>query len=328
MARDAKYSLGIWALSETVDRFCWHGYRDHVETRHQFELAATIEGLDGLILQCPNVVNKDNVAEIKALAQGAGLAISAVDVNLYQKEFKWGAMSNADPKVRRQAVDVMKLTMDVAADLGCNTVGLWLGQDGFDYPFQENYLEVWDRLCESVSLCADHNPRVRICVEPKVAEPRGYIFLGNVGKALALCLDVAKDNVGAICDIGHVYMSRENPAEAATFLAKHGKLFSIHFNDARGYFDDDLMAGSVHIWDTIEFLYYMEQVGYDDWYGFDIFPYREDLKRAAELCIRNVRDLRAIALKIDPKELKRRQSSGDAMATQEYLRELLFGGIR
>jgi xylose isomerase len=328
MARDAKYSLGIWALTETVDRFCWDGYRDHLETKQQFELAGKIEGLDGLILQCPNVVNKGNVKEIKGLAQAVGLAISAVDANLFQKEFKWGAMSNADPKVRQRAVEAMKATMDVAAELGCNTVGLWLGQDGFDYPFQENYLEAWDRIRDSVATCADHNSKVRICVEPKVAEPRGYLFLGSTGKAMALCQEIDKDNVGVTCDIGHVYMSRENPAEAGTFLAKHGKLFSIHFNDARGYFDDDLMAGSVHIWDTIEFLYYMEQVGYDGWYGFDIFPYREDLKRCAELCLRNVRDLRAIALKIDPKELQRRQSSGDAIASQEYLRELLFSNIR
>ncbi len=327
VAREVKYALGIWALSETVDRFCWDGYRDQLATKQKFELAGKIEGLQGLILQCPNIVSKENVREIKALAESVGLAIAGVDVNLYQKEFKWGAMSNADAKVRQQAIDVMKLTMDVAAEIGCNTVGLWLGQDGFDYPFQENYLEAWDRICSSVATCADHNPKVRVCVEPKVAEPRGYLFLGGVGKAFALCQEIARENVGVICDLGHVYMSRENPAEAATFLAKHGKLFSIHFNDARGYFDDDLMGGTVHIWDTIEFLYYMEQIGYDDWYGFDIFPYREDLKRCAEMCIKNVRDLRKIALKIDPKELKRRQASGDATGSQEYLRDLLFSSI-
>ena len=328
MARQVKYSLGIWALTATVDRFCWDGYRSHLATRRQFEIAGSIEGLDGLIIQHPNVVNKQNHKEIKALAEANGIEVAAVDANVFQKEFKWGAMSNANQKVRREAVDCMKATMDMAAELGCYNAGLWLGQDGFDYPFQENYLEAWERIRDCVAECADHNPKVRICIEPKAAEPRGYLFLGSASKAMALCLEIGKDNVGVTCDIGHVFMNRENPAEAAAFLAKQRRLFSVHFNDARGFFDDDLMAGSVHIWDTIEFLYYLEQLGYDGWYGFDIFPYREDLKRCAELSLRNVRDLREIALRIDPAELKRRQSSGDAIASQEYLRELLFAGLR
>jgi len=328
VAREVSYTLGIWALTATVDRFCWDGYRDHLDTRSQFEIAGSIEGLDGLIIQCPNVVNTDNVKEIKALAEGTGIRVSAVDANIFQKEFKWGALSNADPKVRRQAIDTMKTTMDLAAEIGCNNAGMWLGQDGFDYPFQENYLEAWERIRDSVAECADHNPKVNICIEPKAAEPRGFLFLGSAGRTTALCYEIGKDNVGVTCDMGHVYMNRGNPAEVATYLAKQGKLFSVHFNDARGFFDDDLMAGTVHIWDTIEFLYYLEQVGYAGWYGFDIFPYREDLKRCVELSIRNIRDLRAIALKIDPKELQRRQASGDALASQEYLRDLLFAHIR
>ncbi len=328
MAREVRYSLGIWALTATVDRFCTDGYRDALDTREQFELASTIRDLDGIILQCPNVIDPANAAEVKLLSEECGVAIAAVDANVFQKEFKWGAMSNPDPAVRRRAVDIVKTTMDVAAEIGCENAGLWLGQDGFDYAFQENYLEAWDRLRDGVAECADHNPEVKLCVEPKAAEPRGYLLLGSASKAMVLCHEVGRENVGVTCDMGHVYMNRENPAEAATFLATRGKLFSIHFNDARGYFDDDLMAGSVHIWDTIEFLYYMEQVGYDGWYGFDIFPYREDLKRCAELSIRNVRDLREIALKIDAEELRRRQSSGDAIASHEYLRDLLFGNIR
>ncbi len=327
MAREVKYALGIWALTSMIDRFCVDGYRDELDTREQFELGSTIEGMDGIILQCPNVINPGNVEEIKALSQNTGVPIVGVDANVFQKQFKWGAMSNADPKLRRQAIDIVKSTVDVAAEVGCDHIGLWLGQDGFDYPFQENYLEAWDRLRDGVAECADHNASVKLCVEPKTAEPRGYMFLGSVSKAMALCHETGKDNVGVTVDIGHVHMSRESPAEAAMFAAKHGKLFDIHFNDARGYFDDDFMAGSVHIWDTIEFLYYMEQIGYDGWYGFDIFPYREDLKRAAELSIQNIKQLREIALRVDPAELKRRQASGDAIQTHEYVREFLFGDL-
>jgi xylose isomerase len=310
-----------------VDRFCWNGYRGHLDTRRQFRIAGKIKGLRGLIIQCQNVINRRNCQELIKLSRDTGVEIAAVDANIFQKEFKWGGLSNADPKLRRKAMDIVRETIDMAAETGCNNAGLWLGQDGFDYPFQEDALSGFNRIRDAVAELADYDPRVRLCIEYKVSEPRVYLYVNNVGKAMALIYEIGKDNVGITCDIGHIYMNKENPAEAAMYAAQRGRLFSMHFNDGRGCFDDDLIAGSVHIWDAIELLYYLEQAGYDGWYGLDIFPYREDLPRTVEMCIRNIHDLRRIALKIDPKTLRRKQARGDAIESQKYLRDLLFGNV-
>lgn len=328
MAKDIRFSLGIWAITGCVDRFCTGGYRQAISTRQQIETAGKIRGLEGLILQHPNVITLKNAQEIKKTCADAGLDIAAVDANIFQSEFKNGAISNADPALRRKATDVIKQTMDTAAAVGCENAGLWPGQDGFDYPFQEDMLTAWQRQMDCIAEAADHNPEIKICVEYKIGEPRTHIFISNAGRAMAMCYELGRDNVGVTFDIGHGFMAKESAAEAATYLALHNKLFSIHFNDAYGYFDDDMIAGSIHIYNTLEMLYYVHQVGYDGWYGFDIFPYREDIVAAAELCVENIRDLHEVARQIDPVKLKEVQSKPGAIDSQRYIRDFVIGRMK
>jgi len=328
MAKEIRFSLGIWAVTGCVDRFCTDGYRDAIATDEQIEIAGRVRGLDGLILQHPNVITEANASEIKQRVEDNGLEIAAVDAKIFGREYKNGALSNADPAIRRRAVDVMKRTMDVAAAVECPNAGLWPGQDGFDYPFQEDLLEAWKRERDAIAEAARHNPEIRICIEYKVGEPRTHILVANSGRAMALCYELGMDNVGVTFDIGHAWMAKESPAEAATYLALQNKLFSIHFNDAYGCFDDDMIAGSIHIWHTLELLYYMDKVGYDGWYGLDIFPYREDIIAACELSIENIRDLNEVALQIEPAKLKRCQSKGDAIESHRFLRELVIKRLK
>ena len=328
MAKEIKFSLGIWAVTGCVDRFCTTGYRDAISVKEQIEMAGKVRGLEGLIVQYPNVIDEGNQAEIKKCVEDAGLEIAAVDANIFGRQFKNGALSNADPAVRQEALDVMKRTIDVAASVGCENAGLWPGQDGFDYPFQEDMLEAWNRERDCIAEAARHNPQIRICIEYKVAEPRTHILIANSGRAMALCYELGMDNVGVTFDVGHALMAKESPAEAATYLALQNKLFSIHFNDAYGCFDDDMIAGSIHIWHTLEMLYYMDKVGYNGWYGLDIFPYREDVVAASELSIENVRDLHEVALEIDPARLKASQSKGDAIESHRYMRDFVIKRLK
>lgn len=328
MGKEIKFSAGIWAFTSCVDRFCTTGYRDAISVTDQIKLAGKVGGLNGVILQYPNVIHEANASEIKKLVEENGLEIAAVDANIFGRDYKNGALSNANPAIRQKALDVMKRTMDTAAAVGCKNAGLWPGQDGFDYPFQENLLEVWNRQRDCIAEAARHNPDIRICIEYKTAEPRAHILIGNAGRALALCDEIGMDNVGVTFDIGHAFMAKESPAEAAAYLALHGKLFSVHFNDAYGCFDDDMIAGSIHFWETLELLYYIDRMGYGSWYGLDLFPYREDIISACELSIQNISDLHEVAQGIDPVTLKESQANGDAITSQRFIRDFIFKRLR
>lgn len=153
----------------------------------------------------------------------------------------------------------------MAAELGCFNAGLWLGQDGFDYPFQVDHATVWQRELEGVQAMAGRNPEVRVCVEYKVKEPRLHMTIGDVAKGLLIAEESGCDNVGLTLDFGHALMCRENPAESATFCLTRDKLYSLHFTDCYGESDDDLIAGSVHFWEMLELIHAVEKGGYNGW---------------------------------------------------------------
>lgn len=134
---------------------------------------------------------------------------------------------------------------------------------------------------------------------------------------------VKENNVGVLIDIGHSYMAYENPAESLILAGMHDKLYYIELNDNYRNWDDDMIAGTIHFWETIEFLYWLNEIGYNGWYNFDIFPYREDGFEAVRQCIKNSEMLKQLAAKISPDKLNSLRKENNTTGIVELLRKLL-----
>ena len=52
-------------------------------------------------------------------------------------------------EVREETIKLVK-SHDFANQIGVETVNLWLGQDGFDYLMQTNYVDAWKFLIEGL----------------------------------------------------------------------------------------------------------------------------------------------------------------------------------
>jgi xylose isomerase len=161
-------------------------------------------------------------------------------------------------------------------------VDVWFGQDGFDYSFQADYVEVWKWLRDGLAACANHHDHVRVLVEYKPKEPRTHCFVTTAAKVLLLLQGL--DKVGVLLDVGHSLAAGENVAAAAALLASHAKLDYLHLNDNYRSWDDDMMVGAVHLVEYLELTYWLERLQYKGWLTLDIFPYREDGVRAATQC--------------------------------------------
>jgi xylose isomerase len=133
--------------------------------------------------------------------------------------------------------------------------------------------------------------------------------------------------VGALLDIGHSLPGGENPAEAVALLnsRKKTRLDYIHLNDNWRMWDDDMMFGSVHIIEGLEFLYWLERTGYDGWYTLDIFPYREDGVRAARESIGWVETMLELLEKIGYSRIEEVIRGGDATEASRMIRESILG---
>ena len=109
------------------------------------------------------------------------------------------------------------------------------------------------------------------------------MHVGTIGKVLLMIQSTGCDNIGVVLDIGHAFAAYENPSQSIALLKMYGdKLYHTHFNDNYRLWDDDMIAGSIHTIEFIEFLYWMRKTGFKGWYSLDIFPYREDGIDAAQ----------------------------------------------
>jgi len=267
-----KFGACLPTFGNCADRYCLSGYGGGGSTMAEMlDLAATVDGLDGVELVGNWHVNDGNIREVATMLADRGLGLCMLVPDLWTQA-KWGRGSLAAPDAptRQAAVDEVKKVMDWAAELRCPYVDVWPGQDGFDYAFQADYLEAWKQLRDGVAACAAHNPTVRVLVEYKPREPRTHCFVDHAGTVLLLLQGIR--NVGVLLDVGHAMQGGENVAAAAALLSAHGRLDYLHLNDNHGDWDEDMMVGPVHLVAYLELAYWLRRLGYTGWLTLDIFP--------------------------------------------------------
>ncbi|MDK2817146.1 MAG: xylose isomerase [Moorella sp. (in: firmicutes)] len=319
---ETKFSAGVWAFDGCGDRFLLSGYRDGKPVVERIKEAASIPGLSGVELNYPADVTDANLDEVEEALKANNLQASIIGVDHSgQRKWQFGSLAAADASIRGEAVILAQRGMDVAARLGANQVNIWLGQDGFDYCFQVDYLKAWRWLVESLKEIAGYRSDVRVCVEYKPKEPRTHAFINNAAKALLLVQEVGLDNIGVTIDVGHSLNAGENVAEALALLAGHGKMFHFHFNDNYRSWDDDLLVGSVHLVEYIELLYWLQKVGYDGWYSLDVFPYREDPVQVCRESIATLKGILNLIERLGINKLDELIAKGDAIATLSFIRQ-------
>ena len=164
----------------------------------------------------------------------------------------------------------------MAKDLGCDYVKLWFGQDGWDYPFQVNYHDVWNLAVDGLRELVGAHPEIKFVIEYKPREPRNKIIFPNAARTLLAIQQVGLDNLGVLLDFGHSLYGLETPADAAQLCIDHGKLFAIDVNDNFRGWDDDMVVGSVHLVETFEFFHTLRRNNWEGVWQLDQFPFRED----------------------------------------------------
>jgi xylose isomerase len=327
MPKQLRFSANINTFNGCADRYVLSGYSERLTTDQLIQAATKVEGLTGVEVVGLWHVNDKNIEQIRRQIKDAGLEVSCVTPDIWaSSKWGWGSFTSNDPKVRRDAIQEVKHSMEWARQLDCEVVDLWFGQDGYDYPLQANYTAAWDRLIEGTRECAEHVSDVNLVLEYKPKEPRTHCFVSTVCKTLLLIEKVNKPNVGAMIDMGHALEGYENPAESAAILQYFGEnLFYMHFNDNWRLWDDDMTVGSVHTIETLELLYWLERVNYKGWYALDIFPYRENGIRAANESIRWIQGLYGVLDRIGRDRFDAVVASGDAMDASALLREAFLG---
>ena len=317
---DYKYSVCSGLLGELRTRFV--SYQPPRSLEEKFELAARIQGLNGLELGYP--ADFQDVKKLKGLLLRYGLGVSSVNLKLRGPDFMLkGSFSSPEAKAVNTAISWGKEALDAAADVSCGVVTTFPLNVGFNYPFEMDYSYAWQQMVDGIREVAKHRKDIKFSIEYKLSDPRTRSLVSNVGEALCLARQTERSNVGITIDFGHCLIARENPSHAATLAALENRLFHIHLNDNDRIADTDLITGMVHFWETLEFFYYIPKLNYKGWLVTDVFPKANDPGEVFTRTIEIHKRFVALAKDLDDFELTGLIRNRDLMGVCEKLQNLI-----
>jgi L-rhamnose isomerase/sugar isomerase len=274
-----------------------------------------------------------DAAQIRDLADVHGVRPGSINPNLFQDQaYKYGSFGNPDPAIRREALDHVYNSIEIAGALGSRDLSLWFA-DGSNYPGTQNIRHRRQWFMEGLRAAhARLSGEQRLLVEYKPFEPAFYhTDIADWGMSLLLARD-AGPRAKVLVDTGHHYQA-QNIEQIVAWLLDLGMLGGFHFNDRR-YADDDLTTGSIDPYQVFrifnEILHYEWETGAraDTAYMID---QSHNLKGKIEAMIQTVAaimELYAKAALVDRPRLARLQNSCDLVDAESCLKDAFSTDVR
>jgi len=325
-----KTSLGIWAFGPMVTRFVPGGYQpDKREEPMPEKVHRAVSGLGDLMddyeFHYPGELNRDNLDDVRSALDGHGIYAVAGGLHVDER-FQKGGLTSLDDAVRAEALRILLDAADLAGEIGAQMI-VWPGGEGYNYPFQVPYAEVWARLIDGIGEVAERlavKGRL-LFLEHKNSEPAMKIHMSNIGMTLHVIHTLRArgiTNIQVNMDWQHLIMNGENLGEYAALLASEGLLGHQHANSGWGTFDDDNMVGATAFMETLELALELRRANYGangERLGFDLYPYTEDQVAAVKRSVLQWRFIDGIAAKIDERALREAQQAKDAVRAYELV---------
>ncbi|MCK4261685.1 TIM barrel protein [bacterium] len=342
---EINFAAGHWCAGDFADRFAPGGYNSD-NPKFRSDIVAQIErvaqaGIKGIefheALFIDGNYKKDSsiIAKVKEALEKNKVTPTNMNTNLFtDPRWKLGGITNANKSIREAALEVALQGAEIAREVGCQSVALWPGSDGWDYNFEVHYGKLLDRFVKG---CIAINKKakelgLRFGVEAKLHEPReGNMVIATTHKAALVARAVNEEcggaNMGVAIDYGHEQMYANEPADNLYTLKRFGvPITNFHLNNAKLHSnDEDRIAGTGDIWRLADFCYGAVDTDYQGWFGEDQFTYRTDPVKSMALSRELFGNVMKKALQIyaAKDKLEKAQETGDAVATIEVVKRYL-----
>jgi len=339
-----KFAAGHWCAGDFVDRFATGGYgwgASDIVSQIKRVHAAGIKGIEfhnSVFLTQDNEVDEDLIGRVKDMLREFDMVPTNMNTNLWtDPKWKMGGITNPSKKIREEAIEVAIQGIEVAKKLGCSSVALWPGSDGWDYNFEVNYgeqLRLFTDGCEKINREAKRAGLV-FGLEPKLHEPReNNMVVPTVGTGALVAREVNErcggKNMGICIDYGHELMLDAEAAQDVYLLKQFGvPLVNFHVNTAKTHSnDEDRVSGMANLWAFTDFLLAAIDTGYDGWFGEDQFTYRMDPVKAMRLSKELFANCMKKALLVYSKkdELERIRETGDQAEIINLVKRIILQG--
>lgn len=342
---EIKFAAGHWCAGDFADRFAPVGYMSDDPT---FESGIVSQirrvaeaGIEGIEFHEQVFINekykKDpaKIETVKDALEKYEVTPTNMNTNLFtDPRWKLGGVTNANRSIRQAALRVALQGVEIAKQIGCKSVALWPGSDGWDYNFEVNYGDIFRRFLDA---CVKINTKakklgLRFGIEAKLHEPReGNMVVSTTHKAMLVAKYVNEKcggkNMGVAIDYGHEQMYCNEPADNLYVGKVLGvPIVNFHVNNAKTHSnDEDRVTGTGDNWRFADFCYAAIDTGYNGWFGEDQFTYRMEPVKAMALSRELFGNLMKKALLIYARrdKLHAAQATGDAGKTIDVVKDIL-----
>lgn len=253
-----KFTVGPWNVHEGADAF-GPEVRATIPVEEKFKKFAEI-GISAVQFHDDDAVpnmNELNESEIKAEAAklkktldkyGLGAEFVAPRLWMDPHTRDGGFSSNSDEDYEFAMWRAFR-SIDIARELGCNNIVLWLAREGTLCAESKDPVEKTKKLIASIDAMLKYDSNIKVLIEPKPNEPIDRSFCPTVGHVMAVsAATVDPSRVGAVLESAHAILAGLDPAIEMAFALTFGKLGSVHLNDQNGMrYDQDKSFGSENI---------------------------------------------------------------------------------
>jgi xylose isomerase len=337
-SKSYRFTFGPWNISQGADPF-------GPPVRKEVAFAAKLReykklGFDGVQFHDDDVVEADldgaatsrGVAKVRKMLEGEGLFCEFIAPRLWEHPRTIdGAYTSNSAAERRYAIDRSRRAVDIAAELGCRDMVLWLAREGTYIREAKDPIASVGRIVDAINALLEHNTTIRILGEMKPNEPMDQAYLPTVGHFLALVSRTADPaRVGTLIESAHSILAGLDPSDDMAYALWHGKLWSVHLNDQNGLkYDQDKTFGSVDLRRAFNTVWVLERGGYDGCIGLDVKAMRttraisqtRHLANSREMFLRLVDVVRGL----DVDQIENYRAERDYEGLEMYILDELMG---
>ena len=189
---------------------------------------------------------KAEARKVKAMLDKHGLKAEFVAPRLWMDPHTTdGGFTSTSKTDREFAMWRAYRSIDIARELGCDLIVLWLAREGTLCAEAKSAVTATRQLVEAINNMLRYDDTIRVCIEPKPNEPIDRSFCGTMGHVMGVsAATIDPKRVGGNLESAHAILAGLDPANEIGFALAFDKLFTVHLNDQNGIrYDQDKSFG-------------------------------------------------------------------------------------
>jgi xylose isomerase len=339
-----KFSVGPWNVHEGADAF-------GPEVRKSIPLEEKIKKFSEIGFSAvqfhdddavPDINNLDEdeikkkASQVKKMLDSYNMAAEFVAPRLWMDaRTADGGFTSNSKEDREFAMWRAYRSIDIAKELGCDKLVLWLAREGTLCFEAKNPVEGANRLKEAINGMLEYDGSIKILIEPKPNEPIDRSFCPTMGHVMGLsAATIDPSRVGGLLESAHAILAGLDPAYEIAFALSFGKLWGVHLNDQNGMkYDQDKAFGAENLRQAFNQVKVLVENGYGssgEYIGLDVKAMRtqkqEDCYRHLYNSIKVVELLEEKVTKFDYEFQKKCIDERNYEKLEMYVMELLLNG--